>query len=330
MRSFPLALRTPHAPPSTAIPLLSGSWLVTGLAASVIIDILFLASARLRIEVSWASLGFAAWGLVAIAVRYALRAPVTRSQHIARDLTESVTLFAAISVLGAVASYPLATGTHGFVDSALQRIDLSLHFHWIDWYAFVAGHAWVQPIERMAYLSIFLTPGLLLGYFAWSGRRAESRLFIATFWIAAVLTLALFPLLPAAGPLATLWHGPLPYMPLSALYQEQVILALRHHMIHGIDLGALHGLVCAPSFHAASAVLYIATAWRIAPLRWPVAALNVAMLFATPVEGTHYLADVLLGIIVGCLALGLTPILVRWTLSHAALPGATHWTTAAK
>lgn len=315
MRYSGFDLRHPSFPPPPSIPLLSGRWLTVGLAGAVVIDVLLLLSAHLRIDISWASIGFAAWAVASGAICYAFRARATPAQRIARDFTESVSLFAAISLLGAVASYPLASGNHGFVDPTLERIDLSLHFHWIGWYELVATHPWLQPFERMAYLSIFFTPALLFAYYAWSGRLAESRLFLATFGVAALITLALFPLLPAAGPFATLWHGAMPYMPLSALYQDQVILALRHHAIHAVDLGALHGLVCAPSFHAASAVLYMATAWRIAQLRWPIMALNVAMLLATPVEGTHYLADILCGVIVACLALALTPILVRWTES---------------
>ena len=86
---------------------------------------------------------------------------------------------------------------------------------------------WIQAIERPACLSIFASPTFLIGYFAWFGQRAEIRLFIATFSVAECGTLALFPLLPAAGPLATLLRGSPPYMPVSALFQDQVILQLR-------------------------------------------------------------------------------------------------------
>jgi hypothetical protein len=327
VRSSRFDLRRPSFLSSNAIPFLSGRWVAAGIAAAAVIDILLLTSARLSIDISWASIGIALWGVAAAAICYAFRAPATRAKRVVRDLTEGVSVFALISLLGAVASYPLATGAHGFVDPTLQRIDLSLHFHWISWYEVVANNAWIQPIERMAYLSIFVTPALLFGYFAWTEQRAESRLFIATFWVAALITLALFPLLPAAGPFATLWHGEMPYMPLSALYQDEVIVGLRSRAIHDVDLGALRGLVCAPSFHAASAVLYIATAWRIPALRWPVTGLNVAMLFATPVEGTHYLADLLCGMLVALVALGLTPTLIRLTTSEPAMRGEEHQST---
>lgn len=283
------------------------------LAASALLDGLLLYRARLDLGATIALAGFGVWAVLAPLLCLILRAPTTEGQRVARDFVEGVSLFGVVSLLGAVASYPLAAGTHPLVDAQLEHVDLTLHFHWLAWYEWVARHAWLQEIERAAYLSIFVTPAILMGYFALTARRAESRLFVATFWVAVVITLSLFPLLPAAGPFATLWHGSAPYMPLSALYQDQVIVALRQHAVHSIDLGALHGLVCAPSFHAASAVIYIATAVRIRLLRWPLLALNGAMLVATPVEGTHYLADLLSGMIVALLALWLAPMLVRWT-----------------
>jgi hypothetical protein len=306
---FPSVLR-PHVDPA---PFLSGEWVLAALAASVVLDGLLLHRASLDVGATTALAVFGAWAVIASTVCAVLRAPATLGQRVARDFVEGVSLFGLVSLLGAIASYPLAAGKHPLVDAQLEHVDLTLHFHWLNWYEWVAHHAWLQGLERTAYLSIFVTPAILIGYFALTGRRAESRMFIATFWVAVVVTLSLFPLFPAAGPFATLWHGSAPYMPLSALYQEHVILALRQHAVRSIDLGALHGLVCAPSFHAASAVIYIATAARIRGLRWPLLALNGAMLLATPVEGTHYLADLLSGMAVAGLALWLAPALIRWT-----------------
>ena len=51
-----------------------------------------------------------------------------------------------------------------------------------------------------------------------------------------------------------------------------------------------------------SAVLYIIAAWPIRRLRWPLLALNIAMLLATPVEGTHYLTDMIVGAMVAVAA----------------------------
>jgi hypothetical protein len=301
-------------------PWLSGRWLCLIIAASAILDAALLRLASLRIEATPAVLGFSGWAVAAVAACYCLRTPASPWERFTRDLIEGLSLFALISLLGAIASYPLAAGQHALVDPELERIDLTLHFHWLSWYEWVAGRPWLQLPERAAYLSIFATPAVLIGYFAWTGRRAENRLFVVTFWLAVVITLSLFPLLPAAGPFATLWHGSAPYMPVSALYQDQMIMALRHHAVQEIDVGKLHGLVCAPSFHAASAVIYMATAFRLNGLRWPLVTLNATMLLATPIEGTHYLTDLLAGATVGGMALWIAPLLVEWMRTSTSRP----------
>jgi len=298
---------TIHSVPSSAknkaaveIP---GRWLVAAIGLSLLAVLALMARAQLDLDPR--NLVDRLFGLVAlggVAARIALRGPRTRIYCIARDAIDHIGLFAVICLVGALASYPVAAATQGFDDFALEQSDRLLRFDWIRWYDFVAAHPWLQLTESLAYQSIFVTPAILLGYFAYSGRRAEARLFIASFWLAAVMTLLLFMLAPAQGPLAYLWHGRIPYMPQSALYQAQVIPLLRNHHVHSVAVTSLHGLVCAPSFHTVSAVLYIIAAWPIRKLRWPLLALNFAMLLATPVEGTHYLTDMIVGALVAVTA----------------------------
>lgn len=140
-----------------------------------------------------------------------------------------------------------------------------------------------------------MTPAILLWYFASNGQDRRAYRFLSAFGLAAVITLALFSLMPAVGPFSHLWRGAIPYMPDSELWQPGLIPALRAHSLTVVDLSELRGIVSAPSFHTAAAVLYIAAAWRIPSLRWPILALNTAMLLSTPVEGTHYLVDMILG-----------------------------------
>lgn len=208
---------------------------------------------------------------------------------------EYYAVFTLIGLVGAVASYPIAGLTQGFHDAALQRIDTALGFDWLAWYRAVAAHPWLQALGLGAYRSIFLTPAILLGHAAWAGDRQEAYRFLAVFWLTAVVTLFLYAFMPAVGPFSYLWHGPIPYMPESEQWQQGLIPALRDHSVRVVDLAHLRGLVSAPSFHTAAAVIYIHAAWPIRRLRWPLVALNAAMLLSTPVEGTHYLADMLIG-----------------------------------
>ena len=278
-------------------------WLVRAVLGTVAAVGLLLFQSGLTIDARGSMVALVALGgLLLTRSVYGLdRAP--RARHrIARDAAEYIGLTAAVALFGAIASYPDAAGSSGFVDARLQAIDSSLGFDWLAWYGLVAAHPMLQAGGRIAYAAVFITPLILLGYFAYTGRKGEARLFISAFWLAAVLTLLLFHFLPAAGPLALLWRGPIPYMPTSALYQAHLIPLLRHHSMHRINLVELRGLVCVPSFHAACAVLYTLAAWPVSRLRWPVTAVDAAMLLATPVEGTHYLADMLAGAAVAVLA----------------------------
>jgi len=276
---------------------------VVAIGASLLIVIALMMRAQVEIDPrNWVDRLFALIAMAAVAARFLLKRERSRAHRVACDLIDHVGLFAIVCLVGALASYPVAADTSGFDDPALERADQLLRFDWVSWYDFVAAHPLLQAAETLAYRSIFVTPVILLGYFALSGRRAEARLFIASFWLAALMTLVLFMLAPAQGPLAYLWHGPIPYMPDSALYQAQIIPLLRTHALHSIAVTSLHGLVCAPSFHTVSAILYCIAAWPVRRLRWPILIINAAMLLATPVEGTHYLTDMIVGTLVALAA----------------------------
>ena len=299
--------------------LISGRWLGGALAGGALLVVMMMAYTRLVLDER--SMGDRIVAITSIAVPLLLfrfRSPRSRVEWIARDAVEFFGAFALISLGGALASYAVAACTHGYADHALERSDRLLRFDWLSWYDLVAAHSWLQHVSRAAYDSIFVMPAILLGYFAATGRRGQARFFVASFGLAGFLTLVLFPLAPARGPLATLWHGPIPYVPVSALYQLEIIPRLRDHALHVVEVGGLHGLVSAPSFHAASALLYAAAAWRAGLLRWPLLAVDVAMLLATPVEGTHYLTDVIAGLLVGAVALGSLHAALRMTVLRPA------------
>ena len=302
----PTRLIPSHARSTRPSPPIGRRWLIGAVAASTLLLALLLLKTGLRVLLTAAdTLPYYAAAAITIGLNAATRGterPLLR--RVARS-AEYYTLFTFIALLGAIASYPVAAASHGFVDAGLARVDALLHFDWIAWYRTVAAHPLLQRIGRFAYESIYWSPVILLGYYAWTEREREAWRFMARFWTAAVLTLGVFRFMPAIGPLAYLWHGAVPYMPESALWQPELIPPLRLHAMHLIDLGTLRGLVSAPSFHTAAAVLYIVAAWPIRRLRVPLILLNGAMLIATPVEGTHYLTDMLIGALVAGCAIGL-------------------------
>ena len=255
-------------------------------------------------------------GVVLLALRFGLRDRPWRHARAVADCAEYYGVFTMLALMGAVASYPVAALTHGFHDAALQRIDALLHFDWLAWYRLVAATPILQTLGLAAYRSIYLTPAILFATFALTGDRVAAHRFLATFWLTAVGTLILYAFMPAIGPFSYLWHQPIAYMPESEQWQHGLIPALRDHSVRVVDLGHLRGIVSAPSFHAAAATLYINAAWRLPRLRLPVLALNAAMLLSTPVEGTHYLIDILLGTIVALAAIATLHHLMPRSTAH--------------
>lgn len=301
----------PFAPPAPVYPvgrsyvgLIPGKWLVIALAVSAVCLAALMYDAGLTIDpTAPRTLVYLTVFTVALGLRCAFRTPNNPAQRVTRDIAETFGLFTAVSLMGAVSTYPIGAETNGTIDAVLQQIDATLHFDWLAWYNLVAEHRSLQILGIAAYQSIYISPAVILGYCAWADKRAAARGLIVSFWVAAVIALALFRCWPAYGPFATLWHGPAPYMTESGLYESQLLPLLRARLVHEVDLSSLRGLVEAPSFHTASAVLYIVAAWPFARIRTPILIVNIAMLLATPVEGTHYLADMLAGASVAIIAL---------------------------
>lgn len=279
-------------------------WLWALVAASALAVMAMMVANRLPVMV--ASPAFAVLVLAVGALletwRRCARA-ATPLQARMRDLCEYGLVLIAIGVLGGVASYQVAALSRGFCDDMLQRWDTALHFDWLSLYRLVVSHPVLQYTGSAAYDAVFLYPWAILIWHAWNGERAQAREFLLTFWLAAVITLALFPLFPARGALAHLWHGAVPYAPSNGLDQGTVIATLRAHALGGIDLGTVTGVVSAPSFHTVCGVLFIAFSWRIVPLRLLIVPLNLMLLAATPIEGSHYLIDMVIGALVASTAL---------------------------
>ncbi|AWB23182.1 hypothetical protein DA075_21620 [Methylobacterium currus] len=66
-----------------------------------------------------------------------------------------------------------------------------------------------------------------------------------------------------------------------------------------------------PSWHAAAAVIFMLAAWPVPRVRWLALALNGLMLAATPVHGSHYASDMIVGAAIGGAAFAMG----TWALS---------------
>lgn len=226
-----------------------------------------------------------------------------------RDARIAATLRAACLLLlfqagAACLSYLLIALAPPLVDGALAGWDHALG---LDWPALQRAQAGLpeatQLLLRSAYHSGLPQILLVLLYLGFSGRATRLQDFLLRYGVATLLVILLSAPFPAAG--AWKHFGAGSGADLAALTHFE---ALRDGSLRELALSRMQGLISMPSLHAAMAVL-LAHALRGTPLRWPGLALNLLMLAATPVEGGHYLVDVLAGV---ALALGVA----AWRLPH--------------
>jgi hypothetical protein len=195
-------------------------------------------------------------------------------------------------------TYVAASANLPMQDTALNALDQALHLDWVAYYNFFYDHHSLLTAAVWTYAligwPIFAVPVAL----GWTGRYWRLQIFVLAFTIALIVTTIISIFVPAIGTYEVLNVHPDPnvFTPGGYLDQLHDLPLVRDGSLRELSYRSLTGLVTFPSFHAASAVLYLWAFWpirRIGPLA---AVVNVMMLLATPVVGGHYFVDIFAGI----------------------------------
>ncbi|MFD1611023.1 phosphatase PAP2 family protein [Sphingomonas tabacisoli] len=221
------------------------------------------------------------------------------------DVFQMLAMFVVVSSTGLFLTYAAAAISEGYQDELLAGADRALGFNWIGLYDFMDRNRSLMIASKKIYFSIFASPILIAIAHGVTGRRAGYHRFLLAFGVALAVTSAVFILFPARSAIPY-WIGPDPSYPAAVIDQHvKVIDALRSGRLTVLDLENAIGLVSFPSFHAAAAVLFVWGCWPFPVLRLPAVTLNVAMTGTAFVEGSHYLVDILAGVLVALLAIAL-------------------------
>jgi membrane-associated phospholipid phosphatase len=217
-------------------------------------------------------------------------------------------------------SYVAGTANWPLQDHALLAIDRALGMDPEMIAAFVNDHEWLTKWLLSGY-GLIKWP--LLGIpiaLTLSLRLVRLQLFVLTFSLTLIMTIAISAFIPAIGTYYGLDISPSQFPSLDAsLYRAQLrdILALREGSLRHLELFNLAGIVSFPSFHAASAILYMWALWPVRGIGGIAVALNLLMIAGTPVIGAHYIIDVLGGIALAAISI----FLAKYSLNiMAALP----------
>jgi len=216
------------------------------------------------------------------------------------ETTAQVVAFAAVgaplSYLAAAANLPLQDHLFDAADKAFG-LDWRALLNWMN--AAPTVYATLRPIYSS--LTLQMTTAVLA--LAFTGRLLHLRVYVLSFILAALVTIAISALLPAAGawPFYRLTAADSPQLIPAVSTSWPVFYGLRDGSIRALTAIGSEGIISFPSLHAGLAVIVTAALWPIPVLRWAILTLNLAMLAATPIDGSHYFSDVFAGIAVAVL-----------------------------
>jgi hypothetical protein len=203
-----------------------------------------------------------------------------------------------IPVLMTPLTYVAASANLPMQDVALNALDRALGLDWVAYFNFIYGHYALLYAAAIAYgmigWPVFGVP-IALG---WTRRYRRLQEFTLAFGIALAITTVISALLPAMGTYHLFGVRTDPQIFTPGAYVEflEIFPRVRNGSLRALEFSQLAGIVTFPSFHAAAAALYL---WALWPVRWigPIAAaINVAMILATPIGGGHYFIDIFAGI----------------------------------
>jgi PAP2 superfamily protein len=204
------------------------------------------------------------------------------------------------AAVGAPLSYIAATAGFPLQDAALEAIDRHLGVDWAQLMTFVSLHPRLQLVLSFAYSSFALqtlTTVLALGM---AGQLTRLSSFITAFIATTLVIIAISAVCPAAGPWLFLEIQPASangFLPTSST-SWPVFLGLRDGTLHTVYGIRSEGIITFPSLHAALGVLFPAALWHVKGVRWLALGLNILLVLATPAYGSHYVIDVIAGILI--------------------------------
>ena len=292
-------------------------WAAIAVIAAIVLAAPFLSSFFIKWSTFVAPLGAAA-ALMAAAWFYRRWRPDERLASGAENTAQLIT-FAAVA---APLSYLAASANLPLQDQMIDTLDRALHLDWRGLLNWMNNAPTTYAVLHLLYMSLTLQMTTAALGLAFTGRLLRLRIYLLAFILAALIAIAISALLPAAGawPYYGLTAADSPHITPAVSTSWPVFYGLRDGSFRALVAIGSEGIISFPSLHAGLAVILVIAVWPIPVLGWLALVLNVAMLVATPIEGSHYFSDVLAGIAVAILSFAAATWIAAWVSRWAGEP----------
>lgn len=276
------------------------AWLAIGATAGVVLIAAMLGPFRIE----WISFWKPALVSVLLLLMSWFYATVRQDASLAGALTAAAQLIA-FAAVAAPLSYVAASAALPLWDNELAALDRRLGFDWMSWLDAMNAAPLLHRTLALAYASFAVQATAIVLVLAAAGHALRLRVFMLTFVLTTLLTIGVSTLMPAQGVWGYLHLAPVnspAIVPVTRDLPLPVFFGLRDGAIRQLVAEGADGIISFPSLHAALGLLFLLALWPVKYVGGIAALLNVAMIAATPVDGSHYFCDVIAGLAIALLS----------------------------
>lgn len=267
-------------------------WALIGFTAAPVVA----ACAGGSFHLEWASFGLV--GTASVLLYAASRFYSARKEERLASALLCTAQFALFPALAAPLSYVAASALLPLWDQSFASWDRDLGLDWMGWLDIMNNHPALHEIFAAAYSSFLPQAAVVILVLGLAGHLLHLRLYILSFILAALITIAVSALMPAQGVWGYFHLTTSNYPNITPVTQQlhlKIFDGLRDGTFRELVARGAEGIITFPSLHTAGGWLFIFAMWPVRYLRWIFLLLNLVMIGATPVDGGHYFSDIIAG-----------------------------------
>ncbi|WP_128929025.1 phosphatase PAP2 family protein [Bradyrhizobium guangxiense] len=275
-------------------------WIAVGGTAAVV----FIAAMLGPFRIEWISFWKPALVAVLLMSMSWFYATVRKDAALASALIGAAQIIA-FAAVAAPLSYVAASAAFPLWDGTFAALDRRLGFDWMSWLDAMNAVPLLHRTLALAYASFAVQATAIVVVLAAAGHAPRLRVFMLSFVLTTLVTIGVSTLMPAQGVWGHLNLSSInspAIVPVTRDLPLPVFFGLRDGTVRQLVAEGADGIISFPSLHAALGLLFLLALWPVRYVGSIAAVLNVAMIAATPVDGSHYFCDVIAGLAIALLS----------------------------